>query len=64
MVTDASIAKFCGIVFDPNKRLFEAHPDATFALRCYDQAARLGDAEAGELAAAIRSFLKPEPLAR
>ena len=61
MGTNASLAKFCGIVFDPNKRIFESHPDATFALACYDQAARLGDAEAGTLAAAVRSLVVPGP---
>ena len=61
METSASLAKFCGIVFDPNKRLFDAHPDATFALACYDQAIRLGDTEAGELAAAVRPFVGRGP---
>ena len=61
MVASASLAKFCGIVFDPNKRLFDAHPDASFALACYDQASRLGDTEAGDLAAAVRPFVQPAP---
>lgn len=61
MEVNASLAKFCGIVFDPNKRLFDAHPDAAFALACYDQAARLGDPEAGALAAAVRPFVTPVP---
>ena len=61
MTANASLAKLCGIVFDPNKQIFEAHPDATFALACYDQAARLGDAEARVLAEAVRPFAEPRP---
>jgi len=61
ILLDAQLAKFCGIAFDPSKRLFDAKPDPQFALQCYKLAIDFGEKDAKEHLKELTAWISSNP---